>query len=709
MHFDTMDYRNLTDRVLPVHKRILLLEFLFLFFVFGKVGAEAGPTDSTKIMKDLRDIAIRFDRKGDVYNAIENYSRYLSYKSNDIKLTYRLANLYFETRDYRNANRYFDLVIKMDERKYPLVYFHKGMVCMNLEDYDKAKESFTRFRKLYKRKKDKNNYRKLSTVYIASSEWAKNSTNMNGNITVTHPGADLNHKDIDFSPFPVDDETLIYGASYTDNLKQTSPMRQIYKAEKIDGKWTSAGLLPGEINDPEFNTGNAIISEDGKSLYFTRSQKSLHNGYISEIFISHYIDDKWQKPEKLPDPVNLENYTSTQPALGRNPRSGNEILYFVSNRPGGKGGLDIWYSEFDRKINKYKDPVDLPGKINTVGNEISPFYDVSTQTLYFSSAGIKSGLGGYDIYKSKGSTGTWTEVVPLPKPINSSYDDFYYSIMKNNKEGFFSSNRPGSMTLENGGCCDDIYSFRINDCVKVYSWGTVRNSVDYDFYDLLNSKYHLGLVYPENNSLIGDVPVELYTSDVNGNDEILISRTSTNNSGVYDFDLEQDKLYKVLVKNYGYLEKRVAANTYHTNCYDTIYLGTTLLNYLPKITIQLNIYYEFNKYKLSDTARQTIDSMVMPLFDLFPTGIVEIGSHTDNVGTDEYNIILSQKRSESVVSYLISKGISPDRLVAKGYGMRKPIAPNVKNDGSDNPEGRHMNRRTEFKIVGEVSSFYRKE
>jgi OmpA-OmpF porin, OOP family len=705
-----MYYNEMINRISYDRRKFLLLKFLFLFIVMGNAVAVTPPGDPTdKIIRDLKATAIRYDRNGDAYNAIDNYIRYLSYKSNDIKLTYRLASLYFEIRDYRNANRYFDSVIRINEEMYPLAYYHKGMVCMNLEDYDKAKESFTKFRKLYKSRKDRNNYRKLAAVYIASSDWAKNSVNINGNITITHPGDDLNHKDIDFSPFPVDDETLLYGAAYADNLIQTSPVRQIYKAERINGKWIFAGLFPGEINDPEFNSGNAVISDDGKNLYFTRSHKTIQNKYLSEIFQSRFTDDKWQTPVKLPDPVNLENYTATQPALGRNPRTRNEILYFVSDRPGGKGGLDIWYAEFDRKKNEYKDPVDLSAKVNTVGDEFSPFYDISTQTMYFSSKGNKSGLGGFDIYKSKGSTGTWSEATPLPKPINSSFDDYYYSVMKNSKEGFFSSNRPGSLTLENGGCCDDIFSFRINDCVRVYSWGTVRNAVAYDFYDLLNSKYHLGLKYPENNSTIGDVPVELYLSDEKGNDEILISRTSTNNDGNYNFELEQDRHYKVLVKNYGYLEKRVTVNTFNTNCSDTILLGTTLINYLPKITIQLNIYYGFNKYKLSDTARQTIDSMVLPLFDMFPNGIVEIGSHTDNFGTEEYNIRLSQRRSESVVSYLIFRGISPDRLVAKGYGMQKPIAPNVNQDGTDNPEGRQLNRRTEFKIVGEVSSFYKKE
>jgi OmpA-OmpF porin, OOP family len=589
-----------------------------------------------------------------------------------------------------------------------LAYYRKGVVCMNLEKYDIAKDAFTKFKKYYT-KKDKFNYRRLAAIYAANSDWAKNSSVNNGNIIISHQGKELNHDDIDFAPSPVNDNTILYASAYSDNNYQLNPVRQIYKAERIDGKWKSSGLLEGNVNNPEFNTGNAVISDDSKSMYFTRTRKNWQDEYISEIFVSYSDGDQWQTPKKLPYPINREDYTATQPALGKNLRSGKDIIYFVSDRPGGKGGMDIWYTEYDKKTDTYRNPVDLSNKVNSTGDECSPFYDILTQTLYFSSSGRKNGLGGFDIYKATGSAIKWTEAVPLPKPINSSFDDDYYSIMKSNKEGFFSSNRPGSLTLSNGTCCNDIFSFYINECVKVYSWGTVRNAVNYDFYDNLNEKYHLGLEYPVNNSTIPDVPVELYLTDEKENDDILIGRTTTDKGGNYNFGLETDKHYKVLVKNYGYFEKKVTVSTVNIFCSDTIYIGTTLINYLPKITIQLNIYYDFDKYKLSDTARQTINSMVMPLFDIFPNGIVEIGSHTDNKGTDEYNIDLSQKRSESVVSYIISKGISPERLIAKGYGMRKPIAPNTNKDGSDNPDGRQLNRRTEFKIVGEISKFNKDE
>jgi OmpA-OmpF porin, OOP family len=705
MNYITTIYRILTD-----FKKSLILSLSSCIMFLVSMSALCQTNDSNeKLISELREKAISYDRNKDVYKAIDYYNRYLSFKSKDINLTYRLASLYFDTRDYARATRFYDSVITFSPKKYPLAYYNKGVACMSLEKYDDAIGSFTKFKKYYHSRKDKPGYRKLALIYSASSVWAKNNKATEVKIIVTHPGETLNHTDIDFSPFPVDDKNLIYGATLNDGDYQNNPVRQLFKAQMIAGKWKKTGMLDSTINNPEINTGNAVLSDDGNSLYFTRSRKNWQNKLISEIFVSHHDDGRWKTAEKLPYPVNREEFTTTQPALGKNLRNGNPVLYFVSDRPGGKGGMDIWYAEFDRKTSTFKKEINLNNKINSPGDECSPFFDITSQTLYFSSRGRKNGLGGYDIFKTTGSGMKWTESVPLPRPLNSPFDDYYFSILKNNKEGFFTSNRPGTMTLENGTCCDDIFSFKLNDCAGIYSHGTVRNEVNYEFYKTLNEKYHLGLILPEDNSAIGDVPIELYLSDEKENEAILISKTTTGIDGSFSFGLDPDRNYSVLVKNYGYLEKKLAVSTFNKNCSDTIDIGTTLIRYLPPVTIRINILYEFDKYKLSDSAVNTIDEMVLPLFGMFPSAIIEIGSHTDSVGTDLYNMKLSQKRSETIVSYLISKGISGERLVARGYGMSMPVAPNTNKDGSDNPAGRQQNRRTEIKIVGEIPTFSSKE
>ncbi|MBO7480787.1 MAG: OmpA family protein, partial [Bacteroidales bacterium] len=195
--------------------------------------------------------------------------------------------------------------------------------------------------------------------------------------------------------------------------------------------------------------------------------------------------------------------------------------------------------------------------------------------------------------------------------------------------------------------------------------------------------------------------VDLYMTDKEGKNHFLKSTETAN--GMYFFSLERDFDYYISVKDFNNKEKKLAFTTNGIIHSDTLHLDPIIINTLSTRSFVVeNIYYDFAKYNLREESKTVIDTTILKILNAYPRIIVEISSHTDSVGTDQSNMTLSQNRAQSVVNYLIQKGISKDRLVAKGYGESKPIAPNSNPDGSDNPEGRQKNRRTEFRVIGHL-------
>lgn len=682
------------------------IRFFLVFLMIGIIIPLAAQDEPSKseinAMKKKAKSAVN---RRDVYEAIGNYEGYFESGGFDENSAYQLGELYFATRNYSGAKYYYDTVLSLKPKKYPKAFYYRGIVCSNMQEYAIAVESFDAFRKANRGKRDKENLGRLARDFKASAEWALSRIDSVANIQVSHLGKSVNQPHIEFSPFPINQHELIYGSYLVDTTSKTPARRKLYTAVLSGGIWHASGELEGDFNSTEFHTGNAALSPDGLRMYFTRCRKNWQVNTICEIYRSVSVDGEWQSPEKLPYPINGENFTSTQPAVGVYDRTGADILYFISDRDEGKGGMDLWYAVYDKRAEAFKEPKNAGSAINTRADECCPFIDVANNSLYYSSKG-HVGFGGFDIFQSNGSLRRWTKTTGLPQPLNSSYDDTYYTTLGGGDNGFFTSNRPGAYFMENGSCCDDIFYFKYNECRKVPVEGQVLNVTNYDIYDQLNEKYNLGLEYPPTNVPAAEVNVQLYLLQNNEQDEILISQTLTDTEGKFRFNLDMKRNYKMVVKNYGFFDKIIKFSTMDTDCDKTLDIGISTVSVLPEIKIRFNVYYEFDKSRLTSNARATIDTLLLPVFDLFPNAIIEIGSHTDHNGTDEYNLQLSQSRSESVVNYLIAKGISKDRLVAKGYGETQPIAPNSDPDGSDNPEGRQLNRRTELRVVGQMSTFY---
>ncbi|MCB0395924.1 MAG: OmpA family protein, partial [Flavobacteriales bacterium] len=204
---------------------------------------------------------------------------------------------------------------------------------------------------------------------------------------------------------------------------------------------------------------------------------------------------------------------------------------------------------------------------------------------------------------------------------------------------------------------------------------------------------------------LASATVSLYLIDKDNPEEPLLIKTdTTGDAGEYFLMMERGNNYQVVINKEGYFNRSFDLSTHNINRSDTIQRNAGVAPIPPEPIIIKNIYYPFDKYYLTDSAKTTIDTTIYVIMKENPNIIAEISSHTDSHGTDKYNERLSQKRAESVVKYLIEKGIKESRLVAKGYGESKPIAPNEKEDGSDDPEGRAKNRRTEFKVIGRIDN-----
>jgi outer membrane protein OmpA-like peptidoglycan-associated protein len=330
--------------------------------------------------------------------------------------------------------------------------------------------------------------------------------------------------------------------------------------------------------------------------------------------------------------------------------------------------------------------------------------------MYFSSNGWPS-IGGMDIFKTQGELTQFSTPENIGFPINSSVDDIYYVVSKSRDGGFFVSNRKGTVALLNETCCDDIFEYRWADFINVAVTGKIYAIKDSSIYDQLEKQLDVNNYIADIDSvsekvnLLPNQRVDLYLVQDN-HERIFIKSTTTNDNGEYFFNLEPKKNYKIVVDNYGLFNKELSVTTTNVTHSDTLHADAMYINIIPLEPVVIkNIYYEYNKWNLTDSSKTILDNTILKIMMDNPRIVVEISSHTDSVSGEEYNMKLSQKRAESAVNYLIDKGIDKERLVAKGYGKSKPIAPNTNPDGTDNPDGRQKNRRTEFKIIGSLDQY----
>ena len=483
----------------------------------------------------------------------------------------------------------------------------------------------------------------------------------------------------EYSPAYLNGE-LYFTASRDDSriyLATGTPFTKLYKAQTSGANVDLSTLapLPERINTPNVNDGCVTFSPDGRIMIFAKGNTGKRKGNPDvDLYMSRFRNGEWEEPRQIN--INQPDSWESTPAFGPDGRT----LYFSSNRKGGFGGLDIYTARMDSR-GRFSRVRNMGPDINTSGNETFPYVSESNK-LFIASDG-HPGYGMLDMFEVKRVNGR-NVVENLGQPMNSNSDDFGIFLFKPDR-GFFTSNRDG------GKGDDDIYTFVNEDpnlkVVNYYLEGiTMTPKKDSTLEVLANTKVTL----------------------LDGRGEVMQDFV-TGNDGKFLFRVYENEDYTLVGETDGYLVKRQPFTTKGKaipleslkELLTNVTLDTLMvLDKLEKnkIFVLNNIYFDLDKSDIRSDAAAELDKLVDLLTDN-PEIKIELSSHTDSIASNSYNIQLSQRRAESTVAYLITKGIAPDRLVAKGYGEEKPIARNTNPDGTDNPAGRQRNRRTEFKIL----------
>jgi len=463
------------------------------------------------------------------------------------------------------------------------------------------------------------------------------------------------------------------------NFVTNSPNSNIFFVKKdASEKWSKPEPVFSDEIAGSADIGSCAFSPDGRTMYFTKaSQKNDANANV-EIYSSSRTGGEWTTPQKI---VFFKDSTISvaHPAIAPD----GETIYFVSDAPNGQGGKDIWKGTLSGTECKFIE--NLGPTINTPGDEMFP-YVRADGILYFSSDG-HAGLGGLDIYKAVGTESgdsiQW-EVFNMGIPVNSNYDDFGITFEGNKEKGFFSSNRGQIRGF------DAIWSFVLPE-KEVIVQGKVMD-------DKLNP--------------IPDAMVRLISNTGQN------TRVITRKDGTYRIKIDSDMDCVMLGTARGFLNSKASVSSRGLKGSKTYTVDLVLPAAFRPVQLN-NIFFEFAKWDLTLESEKGLQDLLKMLNDN-PYIVIEISAHTDYIGNNEANMILSQKRAQSVVDYLINAGINANRLISVGYGEEKPYIvdeslniqhPFLSVDTVLNEEyiltlphteqeiANQINRRTEFKVV----------
>ena len=570
-----------------------------------------------------------------------------------------LGQLYSDTGDWEKSVKHYRNAIAIDSLYFTPALYSLGKAEQRTGRYASSKAHLEAY---LKQPKTSSRLRAEAATLISNCIFA---LSYSGNIFSNNPrsvGDSVNTVLDEYWPSVTGDGSELI---FTREVKRAGGygrdrQEDFYISRWSDGYWGTAKNAGTPLNTAG-NEGAQSIASDGRSMYFTACDRNDGHGRC-DIYYSAFDGKKWSPGVNAGSPVNSP-YWESQPSINSNGR----MLFFVSNRPGGIGGMDIWYS-VGKTNGKWNNPVN-PGKtVNTTGDEFSPFIYFNGKTLYFPSNGRES-FGGFDIYSTNlNPDSTWTDPVNLGPSVNTPSDETGLVIESSGSRAFFSSVREKAMGK-------DIFYIDLPENVRPEP-----------------VSYLKGTVIEKSTGKPLRAAFEL--TDLTNKQVVIASQTG--NDGGFFVCLPSGCSYGLNVSADGFMI--YSENFDFEDGYSSAepYLKTIKLNNIRKgeFMRMYNVFYDTDSWKLLESSAPELENL-LEFLTVNSTVVVEVGGHTDSDGTVEHNQVLSERRALSVKEYLVKRGISPARIFSHGYGESKPVSDN------ETPAGKRLNRRTEITILSE--------
>lgn len=622
---------------------------------------------------------------------------------------FNLAESHRLTHDFNQAEKWYKEAIALPDHN-PLAEYWYGVTLRTNQKYEEALEVLTTFVATYP---NEDEWKENARLELSNLQFIKEqASNQTINVFIR---PEINERNKSAYALVVPDaKSVAFTSIYVDSAAMRKGkyayFARLYSSVESRTIMDSAQMLPIE-SQKGFHEGLAAFTNEGRTMFFTR-WTDKKGKRVSDLYRSDKTPNGWTKPEKLGAPFNLPGYNSTQPYITPD----KKYLLFSSNRPGGSGNYDIWYAVLDSNLSA-TEAINFGTAINTSGDDMSPYYHQNTHNLVFSSNG-RTGMGGFDIYAAEGEIPAmqWQPVINPGSPVNSPKDDMYFISTDEDvlwKTGWFSSDRGSD-------CCLEVFAFRRD-----------------------NEQHITGIVIDRVSG--HPIPGATITLKDLGKTDAEEAVAVTDKDGRYHFDLTNTKKVEIEANKPGYdsatgdyaIEIKTGRDSLKV---DTMFLTETRLNNpdvdltgtdppdksasgeifdpdvgknpreefdpdLEKSIGTINkqmIHFDFRKSDIKEKYYPYLDSIVS-IMEKYPSLKIEMGGHTDAFGTDEFNGQLGQERVEAVIRYMVGKGIDADRVTGTSYGETLPIASETRN-GVDDPRGRYMNRRVEFRIVKSESA-----